>query len=430
MIRLLHVADVHLGRPLAAPTPELRQHLLASVRTALRRAVSAALDEEVDAVLVAGDLYDDAHLSFEAERFLMQQLARLGEAGIPCVVVAGDGDPSGPAYRAPQLDWPPGVRYVGTRTPAVIDVTDDAGEALVRVVAAGHVSAHEHDDLVATFPEAEGGVPHVGVVHAHVARARGAGQHGRYAPCDVETLRAKGYAYWALGHVHQAQVVDAAAHAWYAGTLHAHGPDDPGPRGALMVTLSDTAYGDSDVSVDRRVFAPTCWRALRLDDVAEVETLPALQRRMREAFEAATPEGEPVPDEAAWVIDLTLCGPCPLASLLRHPERRREMSAILADTLGAVHLTMHVEDLTPPLDLEAHRGEAHLAGEVLALAERAADDPDLLDALAPDALAGLPPTLRDDPHGRRRYLSRLLDGLDRHAVLHLQKDEGQMPDAR
>ena len=39
-------------------------------------------------------------------------------------------------------------------------------------------------------------------------RANGREGHDRYAPCTVEALRAKGYGYWALGHVHTREVLD------------------------------------------------------------------------------------------------------------------------------------------------------------------------------------------------------------------------------
>jgi DNA repair exonuclease SbcCD nuclease subunit len=423
MLRFLHLADVHLDRPVTAPTEDLRDRLLASVRDAFRRALDAAIEEEVDGVLIAGDLYDDARLSYGTERFLVGQLARLSAAGIPCVIAAGNADPSGPGHRGAGLAWPEGVRYVGTRTPAVIDLTGPDGAPQARVVAAGHVSPHELDDLAAAFPPAEGDLPHVGVLHAHVPAATGAEHHGQYAATSVERLRSLGYAYWALGHVHRQQRLDPQTPAWYAGTLHGHGPDEPGPRGGLLVTLQSRRGGRVRAATDPRLVAPLAWLDLTLDDLAEVDNLTRLQRAVRTAFARATGGDD---DGAAtgprYLVRLTLRGPCPMAGLLADDERRRELRMILSGTLGAAHLDLVTDDLTPPLDLDAHRGETHLAGETLALLDRAATDDDALDALAPDPLAGLPAPLRDDPHARRAYLRRLLDGLDRQAVLRLQAE--------
>ena len=427
MLRFLHLADVHLDRPVVAPTEALRDRLLTSVRDAFRRALDAAVEEEVDGVLIAGDLYDDARLSYDTERFLVTQLERLSAAGIPCVIAAGNADPSGPGHRAPGIAWPEGVRYVGTRTPAVIDLTGPDGAPQARVVAAGHVSPHELDDLAAAFPPAEGGLPHVGVLHAHVPAATDAAHHGQYAATSVERLRSLGYAYWALGHVHRQQRLDPQTPAWYAGTLHGHGPDEPGPRGGLLVTLQSRRGGRVRAATDPRLVAPLAWLDLELGDLAELDNLTRLQRAVRTAFADATAAADADADDGAaapggprYLVRLALRGPCPMAGLLADDERRRELRMILSGTLGAAHLDLVTDDLTPPLDLDAYRGETHLAGETLALLARAATDDDALDALAPDPLAGLPAAVRDDPHARRAYLRRLLDGLDRQAVLRLQ----------
>jgi hypothetical protein len=75
----------------------------------------------------------------------------------------------------------------------------------------------------------------------------------------------------------------------------------------------------------------------------------------------------------------------------------------------------------PPVDPDAYREDTHLAGEVLALLDRAQAEDEVLDAVAPDVLAGAP---ADDPEARRAYLRSLLEGLDREAVARLVDEDG------
>ncbi len=76
-MRFLHVADVHLDTSFAGRSEAVRRRLREASREAFRRAVDVALQEEVDAVLIAGDLFDGDRLSFETERFLLEQVGRL-----------------------------------------------------------------------------------------------------------------------------------------------------------------------------------------------------------------------------------------------------------------------------------------------------------------------------------------------------------------
>jgi DNA repair exonuclease SbcCD nuclease subunit len=86
-------------------------------RLAFQRLADLALAERVDAVLIAGDLFDDERLSFQTERFILEQLARLNEVGIPVVYATGNHDPGREGLRSSDLCWPSNV--TGTRVPLV-----------------------------------------------------------------------------------------------------------------------------------------------------------------------------------------------------------------------------------------------------------------------------------------------------------------------
>jgi DNA repair protein SbcD/Mre11 len=85
-MRLLHTADWHAGRVLRGMdrTPE--------IRAALQEMLQVAVSERVDAVLVAGDLFDSPNPSADAENAVYEFFLRLGEHNIPSVVIAGNHD--------------------------------------------------------------------------------------------------------------------------------------------------------------------------------------------------------------------------------------------------------------------------------------------------------------------------------------------------
>lgn len=85
-MRFLHTADWHIGKTLRGRS---RNDEFA---TALEQVAGIALDARVDAVLVAGDLFDSPAPPPEAERLVYDFLARLMAEGIPAVLIAGNHD--------------------------------------------------------------------------------------------------------------------------------------------------------------------------------------------------------------------------------------------------------------------------------------------------------------------------------------------------
>jgi DNA repair exonuclease SbcCD nuclease subunit len=409
MVRFLHLADVHLDTAFEGRSAALRDHLRDALRTAFERAVDCAVDEDVHAVLLSGDLFDDDRLSVATEAFLVDQVQRLDDAGIDTIYVTGNHDPGGSGFRAAKIDWPDRFYYVDDRSPTIIELTDSDGSPRATVVAAGHVDAHEEANLAARFPEAEGPGPTIGLLHAHVTSATQVEAHDRYAPCTTEDLRAPGYDYWALGHIHTRQQVDGAANAWYSGNLQGRSPRETGARGGLLITLA----ADTEPDVEFRPFAPTRWEHLTLDTLDVVESVQALVQTAQRAHDETTQANTSATD---WLLRVTLRGPCPMATDLSTADQVEELEQVLAERLAARDVEVRTRSLVPPVDPDEYRDETHLAGEVLDLLDRVRTDDEALDAVAPDVLAGLSD---DDPDTRRAYLRSLLEGLDREAVARL-----------
>ncbi len=85
-MRLLHTSDWHLGRSLHG------EDLLAHSAEFLRWLLAEAKDKVVDAVVVAGDIYDRAVPPIEAVRLLDQTFNAFSQAKIPMLVTGGNHD--------------------------------------------------------------------------------------------------------------------------------------------------------------------------------------------------------------------------------------------------------------------------------------------------------------------------------------------------
>ena len=99
-MRFIHTADWHLGRTLRG------RSRVEELGAALDQLVDMAKAEEVDAVLIAGDIYDQRVLSADADKLVFETLLRMHSAGVRVVAVPGNHD-SAPRLGAiaPVLDY-------------------------------------------------------------------------------------------------------------------------------------------------------------------------------------------------------------------------------------------------------------------------------------------------------------------------------------
>src|SRR5690606_15718903 len=85
-------------------------------RQALQAIVDLCLEEQVDALLLSGDLYDGEQTSMKTARFLAEQMRRLHGAGIDVFVIRGNHDALSRITR--QLTLPENVHLFGERADA------------------------------------------------------------------------------------------------------------------------------------------------------------------------------------------------------------------------------------------------------------------------------------------------------------------------
>ena len=85
-MRFLHTADWHVGKPLRG------RSRMEEYAAALEEVAAVAVDRKVDAVLVAGDIFDSPAPPPDAEKLVYDFLARLVSERIPAVLIAGNHD--------------------------------------------------------------------------------------------------------------------------------------------------------------------------------------------------------------------------------------------------------------------------------------------------------------------------------------------------
>ena len=196
MFKFIHAADIHLDSPLrgleqyeGAPVEEIRN----AARRALSNLVDLAIRQEVAFVLIAGDLYDGDWRDYNTGLFFVDQARRLREAKIPLYLISGNHDAANRMTRT--LKMPENVTFFSAERPETALLPD----LDVAIHGQSFAKAAVYDDLSEGYPIVDSGHFNIGMLPTCAAGREG---HDRYAPCSVEGLKAKGYDYWALGHIH------------------------------------------------------------------------------------------------------------------------------------------------------------------------------------------------------------------------------------
>ena len=237
MFRFIHTADVHLDSPLrslALRDPDLAELIGNATRRAFVRTIDLCLDEQVDALLIAGDLYDGDQTSMKTARFLADQLHRLDAAGIRTFIIRGNHDAVSRITR--ELVFPSSVKVFGARA-EMVSLDRAAGQFPVVVHGLSFAQPHAPESLVGKYRPAVEGAVNIGLLHTSLAGAPG---HDLYAPCSLADLQATGFDYWALGHVHKRAVLEAGGAVVMPGMPQGRDINEAGAKSVTLVTIDDS----------------------------------------------------------------------------------------------------------------------------------------------------------------------------------------------
>lgn len=299
-MRFIHAADLHIDSPLrglsrypGAPLERLR----GATRRALERLVDLALAEQVDFVLLAGDLYDGDWPDFHTGLFVRGQMARLARAGIRVFIVQGNHDAHGVITR--QVIWPDNVKLFSSRSAETVHWP----ELGVAIHGRSFPDRAVPEDLVPDYPLAQPGCFNIGLLHTSLTGSEG---HDTYAPTSVAVLQTKGYDYWALGHVHQRQVLSQQPRVVFPGNLQGRHAKETGPKGCELVSVQGADISSQFVALD-----VVRWHQLALD-VTAVATLDALPRYLAAQLQAATQTAD---SDVLHAVRVILSGASPLHAL-------------------------------------------------------------------------------------------------------------------
>lgn len=350
--RFVHTADIHLDSPLRSLSlrnPELAELIGDSTRQALIGIVDLCLEEQVDALIIAGDLYDGEQTSMKTARFLATQLARLSQAGITVYKIRGNHDALSKITQ--ELVLPDGVKVFGGRAELVLH---QASGLDVAIHGMSFAKPQAPDSLLPKYRAPEAGAINIGIMHTSVGGAPG---HDPYAPTSAADLHGSGFDYWALGHIHKRSQHAGAKTVIMPGMPQGRDINEAGEKTVSLVTVGD----DRSICVEERLTSVAQFERVSVDLDGAEDWRSAIDRIERALSLARSTTRAP-----HLVARLRLSGRTPLAWRLR---RDRDLLLAEAEQRAEGLGRAWIEKIEIAADAPAQTSNATLADPVNELGE-------------------------------------------------------------
>ncbi len=203
----IHAADIHLGSILSPAADNVSRQAEDMFRNAVfngfDRICKAAVQYQVDFVVLSGDVYDADSRSVKANHFFMEKCRELNENGIFIYIIAGNHDPLNKDRELFKL--PDNVVYFDSEELEIKEVHNKNGDLIARVLGLSYRGKAESRKMYSSYTSPDASVVNIGLLHTQLDPA-----NKNYVPCSLnELLSKKDIHYWALGHIHQCSILNS-----------------------------------------------------------------------------------------------------------------------------------------------------------------------------------------------------------------------------
>jgi len=406
VIKFIHAADIHLDSPLhglsryeGAPVREIRK----ATRKALANLVEYILEHRIPLLLIAGDIYDGDCPDFQTLLHFSGQMARLKDAGTKVALIRGNHDARNRMTKS--LNLPDNVHTFSSRQPETWKLPD-LGVAI-------HGQSYDReavlDNLVLGYPDPVPGMFNIGLLHTSLTGRPG---HSRYAPCEMKHLLARGYDYWALGHVHRHEIIHDNPMVIFSGCIQGRHIREQGIKGCMRAEVESSGK----VNFEHVELDVLRWQTLEMDLSgldSQARVLEALEQELKILLADQR-------RERLLALRIVLSGSSPDHSGLTRDfqQLQAEIRNLAMNISGqTIWVEKIINQTAPALDWEELKKSQTPQGNLIDYIERLLQDSEEFDALNPDLTE-----LKAKLAGTGIDLPDLTDFETRRDLLHKSRD--------
>jgi DNA repair exonuclease SbcCD nuclease subunit len=189
-----------------------------------------------------------------------------------------------------------------------------------------------------------------------VASSLTKGDEGQYLPSSIESIRALGYQYFGLGHVHSGGPIDKDETIHYSGVLQGLNRNETGFKGGNLVTINDEG-----IKVRKVVMCEMIYDNLSLD-ISDITTIDRLYDELAMVL-------MPLDKKEKLSVSLTLTGRSVLHRKLKEAVERENLSTMLLEKYDFFNIIIK-SDVKSKHKAEAYKNKKSVLGAILNQIER------------------------------------------------------------
>lgn len=371
----IHAADLHLDSPfiglgnLLEASPEIVEAIRKATFKSFDTLIDLCIQRQADFLLIAGDVYDGADRSLQAQLRFRDGLTKLDACGIQTFTVHGNHDPLDGWTHS--LTLPGHVHTFGSTVASVVFQKDKVPVARIHGISYPHKNIS--DGFGKNFKR-QGDEPfQIGLLHCNVG---GNADHQPYAPRTIDELADADLDYWALGHVHESTVLrESSPFIGYPGNTQGRHIREQGKRGCFLVCVD--SRGQMQSTPEFLETDTVRWYASTLN-VSELDNMDDLIDRLEQKLDdlSQPAEGRPV------VARITLEGRGAIHSSLTRSDTASELlerlQALGSDRSPFVWVESLKIRTRALVDIAARREAQDFVGDLLTMINDLRDSPELL----------------------------------------------------
>ncbi|TFB22103.1 DNA repair exonuclease [Filobacillus milosensis] len=278
VIRFLHSADLHLDSPYKGMKNlpnRIYQDIKDSTLKAFRRLIDVAIDQQVDFVLIVGDLFDQDSNSIKALVELKRGLEKLNSHDIQAYISFGNHDYM--MLNKAELNFPSNT-YVFP-TGSISNVTFDQNEQpLVEISGFSYWEQSVSERMVEQYQKTTHAPFHIATLHGSLQNNL---DHDTYAPFLLEDLKDVEADYWALGHIHKRDILMTQPYAVYPGNIQGRHMKEIGPKGCYIVEMTSNQTDLQFYPLQEVTFQS---EEIVLEEMTEVEDIIKTIEKVKENY--------------------------------------------------------------------------------------------------------------------------------------------------
>lgn len=289
MLKILHTGDIHLDSAFTSLSPEEARARRAESRELFSKVIDIANTESIDAIILAGDIFDTYPIRPETAESFLRDLKR---AKMPVFITPGNHDPLTPDSPYRTLSFPDNVHIFTDEALSFVELPEKG----VRIWGAAYSSEIYDGRILDGFSVPDDGNTDILALHSNLYT-------DGYSPVSADEIAQSGADYVALAHVHKPTELLKAGktHYSYCGCLEAHDFGECYDSGFNIVTIENNNVTISRHSVSDVRYQET---SVNLTDSINIENaLPTpsgrVHLRLTLTGECETPDVDAIYDKLA-----------------------------------------------------------------------------------------------------------------------------------